>query len=119
MTYATQGKLWMKSPSGHWAPFGRDITIYWGEPDPEPYHPETLSTEDDYRDAPLGTSVESGVYGEPWIKHVGWWNAAAGADRVTDRTMSRMGLLARRVIRWGPPPPPIGAGEHDYWADPE
>lgn len=61
-------------------------------------HPTTLTTEEDYENAPQGTIV-AGDHAVPWFKHyLGFW-LACGVDDV--ETSAEMPLAARRVLRWG------------------
>lgn len=70
------------------------------EPEPEstPEHPAVLATEEDYENAPTGTTV-AGDYADPWVKdYRGFWLSWGAPESETSQSMA---LSTRCVLRWG------------------
>ena len=69
------------------------------EPEPEPEHPKTLSTVEDYENAPVGTVVAI-RRGKPWTKNKTrlWGREYNRALQVENEQMS---AISREVLRWG------------------
>ncbi|WP_288833722.1 hypothetical protein [uncultured Corynebacterium sp.] len=70
-------------------------------PEPTPDHPTTLTTEEDYQDAPAGTVVASGDSPERvWIRgeRYGWFEVGK-VGFVCSSTMAERGSAT--VLRWG------------------
>lgn len=66
-------------------------------PEPAPEHPEVLTTEEDYKNAPTGTVVAESK-STPWMKRVdGLWEHI----RHLERDDCDMSARSRRVLRWG------------------
>ncbi|WP_165164935.1 hypothetical protein [Corynebacterium qintianiae] len=69
------------------------------QPEPEPEHPRTLSSAEDYEDAPLGTVVAPSG-NSPWVKiYEERWTIAWSGARRTNSDMAE--LEEQYVLRWG------------------
>lgn len=61
--------------------------------------PATLTTQQDYQDAPVGTIVTNAKDEFVWVKHDGYWHAS-GFGRISSANLAKRESTSR-VIRWG------------------
>lgn len=104
--YATLGGEYGYEHYSYFTPNGKryelvevtDTPAQADEPEPsEPEHPETLSTLEDYENAPVGTIVVRGDY-FPWAKaNTNLWSRGVGT--FVNRDMCAVG--PHQVLRWG------------------
>lgn len=99
--YATLNGKFGYEPRYYFTPNGKkyrlvEVTDKPAQAD-EPEHPATLTTEQDYANAPAGTIVVLRDTSSVWVKFSGEWRRG---DYDT-RTSASMADVLRKVLRWG------------------